>query len=85
MYADAWAHRIISDIQVFLGGDNPKRILAAGDLNTLYGYEEGGRSPSPATIPYSTEWRPSDYRSWDPSFPTAGRPTHGPANSRRKA
>jgi hypothetical protein len=47
MYADASAHRLISDIQVFLGGDNPSRILAAGDLNILYGYEEGGRSPSP--------------------------------------
>ena len=47
MYADASAHRIISDIQVFLGGDSPRRILAAGDLNILYGYEEGGRSPSP--------------------------------------
>ena len=47
IYADASAHRLISDIQVFLGGDNPRRILAAGDLNILYGYEEGGRSPSP--------------------------------------
>ena len=47
MYADASAHRLISDIQVFLGGENPSRILAAGDLNILYGYEEGGRSPSP--------------------------------------
>ena len=47
MYADASAHRLLSDIQVFLGGENPRRILVAGDLNILYGYEEGGRSPSP--------------------------------------
>ena len=35
MYADASAHRLLSDIQVFFGGDNPRRILAAGDLNIL--------------------------------------------------
>ena len=47
MYADASAPRLIPDIQVFLGGDNPRRILAGGDLNILYGYEEGGRNLSP--------------------------------------
>lgn len=37
-YADASAHRIISDLSAFIGYLNPAshRILAAGDLNTIY-------------------------------------------------
>lgn len=37
-YADASAHRIISDLSAFIGQLNPAshRILAAGDLNTIY-------------------------------------------------
>ena len=37
-YADASAHRIISDLSAFIGDVNPAshRILAAGDLNTIY-------------------------------------------------
>ena len=37
-YSDASAHRIISDIAAFIGHMNPvsHRILAAGDLNTIY-------------------------------------------------
>ncbi len=41
-YADTSAHRIISDLSVFIGHQDTAshRILAAGDLNVLYGYGE---------------------------------------------
>ena len=43
-YADASAHRIISDLSTFIGHVYPykHRILAAGDLNILHGYGLGG-------------------------------------------
>lgn len=41
--ADGSAHRIISDLSAFIGATDPTshRILAAGDLNTIYGAENG--------------------------------------------
>ena len=38
-FADGSAHRIISDLSAFIGSHDPSthRILAAGDLNTVYG------------------------------------------------
>jgi endonuclease/exonuclease/phosphatase family metal-dependent hydrolase len=42
IYADASAHRLISDISVFVGQERDHRILASGDLNILYGYGEYG-------------------------------------------
>ena len=38
IYSDASTHRIISDMAAFIGHTNPAshRILAAGDLNTIY-------------------------------------------------
>ncbi len=38
-YPDGSAHRIISDLSAFIGSTDPRthRILAAGDLNTIYG------------------------------------------------
>lgn len=38
-YSDASAHRIISDLSTFIGNTDPAthRILAAGDLNMIYG------------------------------------------------
>ncbi len=41
-YADGSAHRIISDLSAFIGHKNPNRhrILAAGDLNTMFGVTE---------------------------------------------
>ena len=38
-YQDGSAHRIISDLSAFIGSTNPAthRILAAGDLNMIYG------------------------------------------------
>ena len=46
IYPDATVHRIISDLSAFIGQANPlkHRILAAGDLNLLYGYGEGGNT-----------------------------------------
>ena len=44
IYSDASVHRIISDISVFIGHSDTMnhRILAAGDLNLLYGYGDEG-------------------------------------------
>jgi exonuclease III len=42
IYADASAHRLISDLSVFIGKEKGHRIIAAGDLNILHGYGEGG-------------------------------------------
>lgn len=42
IYADASAHRLISDLSVFVGRQQGARILAAGDLNILHGYGEYG-------------------------------------------
>lgn len=42
-YADGTAHRIISDLSAFIGNADPSthRILAAGDLNLIYGSRTG--------------------------------------------
>ncbi len=42
IFADASAHRMVSDISSFVGKETGHRILAAGDLNILYGYGDGG-------------------------------------------
>ena len=44
-YADASVHRIISDLSAFIGHEDTRRhrIVAAGDLNVIHGYDEGGR------------------------------------------
>ena len=41
-YADGSAHRIISDLQPLIGDPRGHRMVAAGDLNLLYGYGESG-------------------------------------------
>ncbi len=45
IYADASAHRIVSDLSTFIGHTDPAthRLLAAGDLNTIYGATEESR------------------------------------------
>ena len=42
IYSDAAAHHIMSDLSAFIGNDNlgSHRILAAGDLNNIYGITE---------------------------------------------
>ena len=42
-YSDGTAHRIISDLSAFIGNADPSthRILAAGDLNLIYGSKTG--------------------------------------------
>ena len=49
-YPDGSAHRIISDLSVFIGDIDPSthRILAAGDLNTIYGATDDNRLALPA-------------------------------------
>lgn len=42
IYADASAHRVISDLSVLIGQQNGHRLIVAGDLNILYGYGENG-------------------------------------------
>ena len=48
-FADASAHRIISDLSGFIAHTNPAnhRIIAAGDLNTIYGAVEGSALETP--------------------------------------
>ena len=41
-FADGSAHRIVSDLSAFIGRQISHRIIAAGDLNILYGYGENG-------------------------------------------
>ena len=40
--SDSSAHRIISDLSELIGRQSAHRIIAAGDLNILYGYGEYG-------------------------------------------
>ena len=49
-YQDGAAHRIISDLSAFIGSTDPAthRILAAGDLNMIYGATEDNRLALPA-------------------------------------
>ncbi len=44
IYADASVHRLISDLSSLIGQQTGHRIVAAGDLNVLYGYGEYGNS-----------------------------------------
>ncbi len=39
-FADGSVHRILSDLSAFIGRKPSHRIIAAGDLNILYGYGE---------------------------------------------
>ena len=50
IYQDGSAHRIISDLSAFIGSTDPgtHRILAAGDLNMIYGATEANRLALPA-------------------------------------
>jgi len=40
IFADASAHRLVSDLSGLIGQQNRHKIIAAGDLNILYGYGE---------------------------------------------
>jgi len=42
IYADASAHRLISDLSAFIGSVRGHRIIAAGDLNIFHGYGDKG-------------------------------------------
>ena len=42
IYADASAHRLISDLSGLIGNQNKHKVNVAGDLNKLYGYQEYG-------------------------------------------
>lgn len=42
IYADASVHRLISDLSALIGKERGHKIIAAGDLNVLYGYGENG-------------------------------------------
>ena len=49
-YSDGSAHRIISDLSAFIGSTDPRthRILAAGDLNMIYGATDNNPLALPA-------------------------------------
>lgn len=42
IFADASAHRLISDLSFFISAQRGHRIIAAGDLNILYQHSENG-------------------------------------------
>jgi endonuclease/exonuclease/phosphatase family metal-dependent hydrolase len=42
IFADASAHRLVSDLCGLIGRERGHKIIAAGDLNLLYGYGENG-------------------------------------------
>ena len=42
IYADASAHRVVSDLSQFVATETGHRIIAAGDLNVLHGHGEHG-------------------------------------------
>jgi endonuclease/exonuclease/phosphatase family metal-dependent hydrolase len=44
IYADGSVHRLISDLSALVGRQAGHRIVAAGDLNILYGYGEHGNA-----------------------------------------
>ena len=50
IYSDGSAHRVISDLSAFIAHTNPSshRLLAAGDLNTIYGAADNNRLEKPA-------------------------------------
>ena len=65
--SDASAHRVVSDLSAFIGSQNGHRILAAGDLNILYGYGE-----------YGSEYWASRYRTIFDRMKALGLPFVGP-------
>jgi hypothetical protein len=42
IYADASVHRLVSDLSALIGRQKGHKLIAAGDLNVLYGYGEYG-------------------------------------------
>ena len=42
IYSDASSHRLISDLAAFVARQHGHRIVAAGDLNLMYGYSADG-------------------------------------------
>ena len=42
IYSDASSHRLISDLAAFVARQNGHRLVAAGDLNLMYGYSADG-------------------------------------------
>jgi len=42
IYADASVHRLVSDLSALIGRQQGHKLIAAGDLNVLYGYGEHG-------------------------------------------
>ena len=88
IYADASAHRLLSDLAPLVTGrprvDGP--LIVAGDLNVLYGYGEYGTPTGSAGMrPCSSGPRRWDWCSSDPSRRMADRPTRGRTSSRLRA
>jgi hypothetical protein len=86
IYADGSVHRLISDVSALVGQQAGHRILAAGDLNILYGYGEHG-SPYWASR-YATAFARMEaigLRFVGPQPRPVAVPTRGPMNSRQRA
>ena len=79
-YQDGSAHGIISDLSAFIGSIDPAthRILAAGDLNMIYGATEDNRLALPARYRTVTDRMEAlGLEFMGPQFP-AGRQAHPP-------
>lgn len=78
IYADASAHRLISDLSVLVGRERGHRIIVAGDLNILHGHGEYGSAYWAADTRASlSASRSSDLTSLAPSHRMAARPSVG--------
>ena len=58
IFSDATAHRVVSHLSAFIGGERDHRILAAGDLNILHGY--GGPAGAYWAARYETVFKRMD-------------------------
>ena len=75
-FSDGSTHRIISDLSAFIGSTDPgtHRILAAGDLNIVYGSTNPGYARPPETARSPTAWTRSASSCSGLATPPAGGP-----------
>ena len=79
IYSDSSAHRIISDLSAFIASTAPgtHRVLAAGDLNMIYGAKDDNRLALPArdrTVTYRMAALGMEFLG--PRFPAGRRACH---------
>ena len=79
-FPDGSAHRIISDLPAFIGSTDPgtHRILAAGDLNTIYGATDNNRLALPARDRTITDRMDALGKFLGPRYPAGRRASPAP-------